>query len=95
MKKTLLWTGCVLLIGCVSDPKRPDGQGVRASHDVPGKHCEQLEQVIGTSSTRSAAYDKALMDLKKETESRGGNYVRILTVSAHGAAIRGLAYRCR
>ena len=41
-----------------------------------------------------ANYDKALADLKRETAYKNGNYVRILAVSAHGTAIRGIAYRC-
>ena len=94
MRNMLLLFGLVVFAACVSDPKRPDGGGVRVSHDSPGKNCEQLDQVIGTSATRSSAYENALKDIKREAASRGGNYVKILAISSHGSAIRGMSYRC-
>jgi len=79
---------------CASDPKRPDGSNVRVSSENPPKDCDQLDQVVGTSATTGNAYNNALADIKKEAASKMGNYVKIVAVSAHGSAIRGMAYRC-
>ena len=82
-------------VGCASDPKMPDGNSVRVSHEKPGGDCQQLGQVIGSSSTAKDAYSKALADVKKEAALITGNYVKIVAISAHGSAIRGIAYRCQ
>ena len=39
--------------------------------------------------------EKAMEDLRHEAANRQGNYVRVLAVSAHGGAVRGIAYRCK
>ena len=87
----LSWT----FVGCASDPKMPDGSSVRVSREVPRGDCRQIQQVIGTSPTAKDAYNKALADLKKEAGLITANYVKIVAISAHGSAIRGIAYRCQ
>ena len=93
-RNTLVLFAAWTLVGCASDPKKPDGSSVRVSHEKPGSDCEQLEQVIGSSPTTKDAYSKALADIKKEAALITGNYVKIVAISAHGSAIRGIAYRC-
>lgn len=84
----------LVMASCASDPKRPDGSNVRVSNDRPRGDCEQIDQVVGTSATTGNAYNNALADIKKEAASKTANYVKIVAVSAHGSAIRGIAYRC-
>ena len=92
--KILVLSLFAFLLGCSSAEKYPDGSSVQVSKRRPSGDCEELDQVIGTTAEVGANYDKALADLKRETAYKNGNYVRILAVSAHGTAIRGIAYRC-
>ena len=83
-----------IAISCASDPPAPDGSRVRVSHEVPHGDCKQLGQVVGSSPTSSGAYEQALADLKAEAARKVANTVRIVAISPHGTAIRGMAYRC-
>lgn len=91
MKKFIFCLSTVLFLGCQSTP----GGAVTVSHAYPQGNCEEVGQVIGTSGSLTNAREKAMNDLKHEAALRSANYVRLLAVSAHGAATRGIAYRCR
>ncbi|MEM7646656.1 MAG: hypothetical protein AAF203_07095 [Pseudomonadota bacterium] len=80
-----------LLVGCQSTP----GGHVQVSSTYPPGKCEEIGQVIGTSNSTKDSKEKAMADLRSETAARQGNFVRVLAISAHGAAVRGIAYRCR
>ena len=82
-------------MGCASAEKYPSGANVRVGKERPHGDCEEIDQVIGTTAQTGGSYDKAMEDLKREAAYKNGNYVRILAVSAHGTAIRGIAYQCR
>ncbi|MCJ8276754.1 MAG: hypothetical protein HRT44_11330 [Bdellovibrionales bacterium] len=81
----------ILIGGC----RTPYGGNVSVGNSVPRGNCREVGQVIGTANTRDDPYEKALRDLKYEAAIIDGNFVRILAVAAHGASIRGMAYRCR
>lgn len=78
------------LLGCQSTP----GGNVTLSEEAPGKDCQEIGQVIGTSNSRHDSREKAMADLRHEASMISGNYVKVLAVSAHGATVRGMAYRC-
>lgn len=81
---------CLFLSGCATTG--PGSVSVGNSH--PSGDCEEIGQVIGTSNSTKNSHAKAMEDLKYEASLKSGNYVRVLATSAHGAAIRGIAYRC-
>lgn len=89
--KTLILTLMLLLTSCQSMYKG----NVQVGREYPRGNCDEVGQVIGTANSRQDSYNKALADLRNEAALRDGNYVRILAVSAHGAAIRGIAYKCQ
>lgn len=87
----LIYIALFLLAGCQSSPHG----NVQMSEERPTGDCREVGQVIGTSGSRQNAKQKAMEDLRKEASMKTANYVRIVAISAHGAAVRGIAYRCR
>ena len=81
----------LLRAGCQTTP---NGY-VTTGSTYPEGECEELGQIIGTSGTRENAKEKAMADLRHEAANLSGNYVRVVAVSAYGAAVRGVAYRCK
>lgn len=77
--------------GCASSPH----SHVQVSRNFPGGACQEIGQVIGNANTRDNAEEQALDDLKYQAAQRSGNYVKLIAVTAHGSAARGVAYRCR
>ena len=65
------------------------------SKRYPPAQCQEVGQVIGNSYSREDSYNKATEDLRYEASLKSADFVRILAISAHGAVIRGMAYRCR
>lgn len=91
MKRTVFFAIFLLLASCQT---KPSGH-VTTGPTYPKGDCEELGQVIGTSGTRKDAKENAMADLRHEAANLGGNYVRVVAVSAYGAAARGIAYRCQ
>ena len=81
----------VLLASCQS----PRASHVGIGKSYPSGNCREVGQVIGTSNSRNDSYNKAVEDLRYAAAARDGDYVRIIAVAAHGASIRGMAYKCR
>lgn len=89
--KNLLLSLFFILMGCQSTP----GSNVDIGSERPTGQCHEIGQVIGTSSSIKNAKEKAMADIRKEASHLQANYVRVLAVSAHGAAVRGIAYQCK
>lgn len=60
-----------------------------------GRYCESIGQVIGMAGKKKNAEAQSIEDLKENAARLGGNYVRVIAVSAYGTAARGIAYKCR
>lgn len=80
----------LLMSACQSTP----GGNVTLSEEAPGEDCKEIGQVIGTSNSHKDSREKAMADLRHEASLISGNYVKVVAVSAHGASVRGIAYRC-
>ena len=89
--KHIILSLCILQVSCQSTP---NGQ-VNLGYERPSGECREIGQVIGTSNSRKDSREKAMADLRHEAANHQANYVRVLTVSAHGGAVRGIAYRCQ
>ena len=69
---------------------------VQVSPQYPSGNCREVGQVIGNANSRqNNAREQALDDLRYQAAQRQADYVRLIAVTAHGAAARGVAYRCR
>lgn len=90
MKKIFI-AAFLALSACQSTPNG----NVTIGNDRPSGNCEEVGQVIGTSGSHKNARENAMADLRHEAALKSANYVRLLAVSAHGAAARGIAYRCQ
>jgi hypothetical protein len=81
----------IVLASCQINPSG----SVVLSNDSPPGQCVTVGQVIGNASSRNHAKEEALEDLKMEARMISANYVKVLAVTAHGSAARGIAYQCR
>jgi FlaG/FlaF family flagellin (archaellin) len=80
---------------CSHESLTPNSSDVKASKDEPSSDCVMLSEVAGSTKTAKGTSEEALEDMKKETSSKGGNYVRIQQYSSYGTSVTGTAYRCK
>ena len=80
-----------LITGCQSRPY----DHVQVGPSYPAGACREIGQVIGNAATRENAREQAINDMRYNAAKLDGDYVRLVAVSAHGSAARGVAYRCR
>lgn len=81
-----------ILSACQSRPY----SHVEVSEGYPrGRKCNDVGQVIGNAQTRDGAREQAMEDLRRNAARLDANYVRLIAVTSHGNAARGIAYRCQ
>ena len=83
-----------LLASCGSHPVLPENKDIKVSRETPSDKCKNLGSIEGRSNKINAKADEALEDLKTEAIKRGANFVKIETIGAQAAAVRGVAYFC-
>ncbi len=67
---------------------------VQVASGYPPGICEEIGQVIGNATTYKDAKEQAVEDMRFQAARRNGNYIRLVAISAHGTAARGVAYKC-
>jgi len=96
MFKRLLSVTAVALIfsACSSHPVLPEKGDIKVTRDNPSDKCKNLGPIEGRSTKVNAKPEDALDDLKSEAIRKGADYVRIETMGAQSASIRGTAFFC-
>jgi hypothetical protein len=84
----------VMFSGCSSHPVLPEKSDIKVSRDNPSDKCKNLGAIEGRSRKVNAKPEDALEDLKEEAVRKGADYVRIETMGAQSATIRGTAFFC-
>lgn len=84
----------VVFSGCSSHPVLPEKSDIKVSRDNPSDKCKNLGAIEGRSRKVNAKPEDALEDLKEEAIRKGADYVRIETMGAQSATIRGTAFFC-
>jgi PBP1b-binding outer membrane lipoprotein LpoB len=84
----------VIFSGCSSHPVLPEKSDIKVSRDNPSDKCKNLGAIEGRSRKVNAKPEDALEDLKEEAIRKGADYVRIETMGAQSATIRGTAFFC-
>jgi len=84
----------VMFTGCSSHPVLPEKSDIKVSRDNPSDKCKNLGAIEGRSRKVNAKPEDALEDLKEEAVRKGADYVRIETIGAQSATIRGTAFFC-
>ncbi len=77
--------------GCQSSPY----SHVQVGPSYPPEACQEVGQVIGNAISREQSRDQAIDDMRYNAAQLDANYVRLVAVTAHGRAARGIAYRCQ
>ena len=80
--------------GCSSHPVLPEKSDIKVSRDNPSDKCKNLGPIEGRSTKVNAKPEDALEDLKEEAIRKGADYVRVETMGAQSATVRGTAFFC-
>lgn len=83
------------LTACSSHPVLPQKTDIKITREEPSKDCENLGAIVGRSHSIHATPEEALEDLKVEAIQKGANVVKVETMGAQSAAIKGTAYYCK
>lgn len=95
LKSTLAVMALALFFSaCSSHPVLPEKSDIKVSRDNPSDKCKNLGAIEGRSRKVNAKPEDALEDLKEEAIRKGADYVRIETMGAQSATVRGTAFFC-
>lgn len=91
----ILLLAFLFLAACSSHPVLPSTKDIKLSRDPAPERCEYLGAVTGRSPKVKPSVEEVLEDVKAEAVRMGANYVKIESMGAMSASIRGLAYFCK